>query len=389
MRAASTSSRSSYFPEWYGEGVDIDHQIGAVGSQLGHGPIGGPQVFTDRQAHACAGNRVEFTGRSWLEPAVLVEHAVGGKLDLCSHADYPAGGADRSGVHQARSSWLGEADDSRAAIGVRGDLLDGRDVVTHKSRLEQQILRGIAGHCQLGENDQVTGLGGAAGNGVDDATGVALDVPDGEVELAESQAQVRHVQKATDQPGAARRWRGTLLAVDDYGAAAYPDAAAAFVDEVTTADPALGPRLSSEPELFRGLIGLSDASRSLTAAVLRDPTVLQQIDLVGESDPEHLLTEARASVRRAAIRPKVRTALRIWKQQQLLRIALRDLAGLADLPAVGRELSALADACLDAALAQADPQVPLAVLGNGEAGGLRAQLFVRRGHRVGSRRRAG
>ena len=42
--------------------------------------------------------------------------------------------------------------------------------------------------------------------------------------------------------------------------------------------------------------------------------------------------------------------LRRWKRQQLLRIAVRDLLGLAELPAVGRELASLAEGCLQAAL---------------------------------------
>ena len=44
----------------------------------------------------------------------------------------------------------------------------------------------------------------------------------------------------------------------------------------------------------------------------------------------------------------IRTALRTWKRREYFRIAARDLLGVADLPAVGRELAALAEVCLQA-----------------------------------------
>jgi glutamate-ammonia-ligase adenylyltransferase len=61
--------------------------------------------------------------------------------------------------------------------------------------------------------------------------------------------------------------------------------------------------------------------------------------------------------------------LRRFKRRELLRIASRDLLDVASLEATERELTALAEACLEAALASLEPQVPLAVIGMGRLGG--------------------
>ena len=62
-------------------------------------------------------------------------------------------------------------------------------------------------------------------------------------------------------------------------------------------------------------------------------------------------------------------ALRRWKHRQIVRIAGRDLLGIADLRVVGAELAGVAQACLGVALAIAAPDVPMAVIGMGKLGG--------------------
>ncbi len=72
------------------------------------------------------------------------------------------------------------------------------------------------------------------------------------------------------------------------------------------------------------------------------------------------------------------SVLRRWKAGQMLRIGVRDLAGLADMPTTAREFSHLADACVEAALDIAINLYPLApdcpvpgfaVIGMGKLGG--------------------
>jgi len=64
-----------------------------------------------------------------------------------------------------------------------------------------------------------------------------------------------------------------------------------------------------------------------------------------------------------------REGLRRFKRRELLRVAARDLLGYASVEAVGRELAALAEACLEAALAWLAPGIPFAVIGMGRLGG--------------------
>ena len=61
--------------------------------------------------------------------------------------------------------------------------------------------------------------------------------------------------------------------------------------------------------------------------------------------------------------------MRRWKRRELLRVAVRDLLGIEDMPAVGRELAELARVCVEAALELVDADVTLAVIGMGKLGG--------------------
>ena len=95
------------------------------------------------------------------------------------------------------------------------------------------------------------------------------------------------------------------------------------------------------------LVAVACASRSLSTALVADPTLLDPL-----RDPTAFAAERtrRRVPRRRSTPPAstTRTALRRWKRRELLRIAARDLLGVADLPAVGRELAALAEVCLEA-----------------------------------------
>ena len=63
------------------------------------------------------------------------------------------------------------------------------------------------------------------------------------------------------------------------------------------------------------------------------------------------------------------SALHRWKQRNLLGIAARDVFGTADVRTVGHDLTALADACVHAALQTLRPRIPFAVFGLGRYGG--------------------
>ena len=133
---------------------------------------------------------------------------------------------------------------------------------------------------------------------------------------------------------------------------------------------------------------LAGASRSMTKAVRRDPSLLDVVD-----SPADFAAEKTTLV--APDDDDALDGLRRWKRRQLLRIALRDLLGEADLATVGRELSVLADACLARALAIADDGPPLAVIGMGKLGGGELNyasdvdiVFVHEGDSAAAARRA-
>jgi glutamate-ammonia-ligase adenylyltransferase len=133
------------------------------------------------------------------------------------------------------------------------------------------------------------------------------------------------------------------------------------------AHPALAEALESSPLVRDGLIALACASRSLSSAVIADASLVDPL-----RDPDELARERTIDGYGSAWNAwgdHDDRALRHWKRRELLRIAVRDLLGMADMPAVGRELAALAQVCLKAALELVAVDVPFAVIGMGKLGG--------------------
>ena len=133
------------------------------------------------------------------EVASLVEHGVVRQQALAIRADDLAVGAHRRRVVEVAIG-VDEADDRRAATGVRGDLGQRLEVVGDEPGLQHEILRRVPGDGQLGEGDDVAAgrLGLVVGG--DDLGDVALEVADRRVQLGESDPQAGHSVKASDQP---------------------------------------------------------------------------------------------------------------------------------------------------------------------------------------------
>ncbi|HEX6424400.1 MAG TPA: bifunctional [glutamine synthetase] adenylyltransferase/[glutamine synthetase]-adenylyl-L-tyrosine phosphorylase [Acidimicrobiales bacterium] len=160
--------------------------------------------------------------------------------------------------------------------------------------------------------------------------------------------------------------------------------------------------LSTSPDPDLGLLGLrklaaGEAATMALAHAFRDsPDVAQRLcQLLGTSallgdilaanpdlierlaDESRLRTQGRDALVGSAAstvgwRPAVgerQRALRRWRRRHLVGIAARDVFGLADVGPVGADLTALAEACVDTALAQLDPQVPFAVVALGRFAG--------------------
>ncbi|MEW6472721.1 MAG: bifunctional [glutamine synthetase] adenylyltransferase/[glutamine synthetase]-adenylyl-L-tyrosine phosphorylase [Actinomycetota bacterium] len=157
--------------------------------------------------------------------------------------------------------------------------------------------------------------------------------------------------------------------------AAEPGQARLVLTRLLDAHPELTDRLAGDRLFASALVALADASRSLSEAVIADAGLLAPLDdpdsLAVECPHDRYTTRARQAVEDDDADPG--RGLRRWKRQQLLRIAVRDLLGLADLPVVGRELASLAEGCLGAALGLArggtSADVRIAVIGMGKLGG--------------------
>lgn len=151
---------------------------------------------------------------------------------------------------------------------------------------------------------------------------------------------------------------------------ADPVGARVALTRLTEQHPELVEELAHSRAMLDAVVAVAVASRSLLGGLLVDPGMIESL-----RDQSGLVTEldARAFERRAVAlfedHEDPAVALRRWKRRELVRIAARDLVGLADLPTVGRELAALAEAALDVATEVVTPDARLAVIGMGKLGG--------------------
>ena len=126
------------------------------------------------------------------------------------------------------------------------------------------------------------------------------------------------------------------------------------------------------PEAARRVCVLVGTSRMMADAVLHNPDLIARLP-----DFEQLRTRPKAelveSARKAlAWRSDVeerQAGLRRWKERHLVGITARDVLGEADVATVGRDVSALGEASLEAALEALEPALPFAVIALGRFGG--------------------
>jgi len=146
--------------------------------------------------------------------------------------------------------------------------------------------------------------------------------------------------------------------------------ARAALERILDAHPALVDEVCTDPTVRDALVAIGCASRSLTAAIVNDASVLAPIRDTASFEHERALADYRVSAMAYGVPDdETGSALRRWKRTELVRIAARDLLGIADLPAVGRELASLAQVCLDTALTLTTPATRFAVIGMGKLGG--------------------
>ena len=165
-------------------GRDVGDDVRAGEGEVGGRRAGLPDVLADRRPdqRLAAAQEDELAPR--LEVAVLVEDAVVRKellvvdrLDLAVHAD--SARVEEVAVEMRRPDECGDP------LRLRRDRLERLGRRAQEARPKKQVLGRIAGHGQLGEEDELgAGLSGFA-EPLDDARAVAVEVADDRVHLRE------------------------------------------------------------------------------------------------------------------------------------------------------------------------------------------------------------
>jgi glutamate-ammonia-ligase adenylyltransferase len=195
-------------------------------------------------------------------------------------------------------------------------------------------------------------------------------------------AAAKDLERLGAWPPAAAGGGARLLA--DIAVSAAPQLAARSLAALAAAHPDLEgftARLRGRLGFRRRLVPLVAASRSLGAWLATHPTEADRLadgrGFATARPRDELVAEAVATVSGHLGNPAAAwDGLRRFKRRELLRVAVRDLAGQVVVDEVASELADLADACLEAALVVAtaesgyDPApMRLAVLGMGKLGG--------------------
>jgi glutamate-ammonia-ligase adenylyltransferase len=104
--------------------------------------------------------------------------------------------------------------------------------------------------------------------------------------------------------------------------------------------------LVTNPKLLELLLATFDNSRFAANLLVRHPQLLEDTTRDGKLDGEIDVAGHLQQLDAALKKDDTFDYVRAYRQAQLLRILLRDVAGLSDLPGLCREQSALAEACL-------------------------------------------
>jgi glutamate-ammonia-ligase adenylyltransferase len=152
------------------------------------------------------------------------------------------------------------------------------------------------------------------------------------------------------------------------------------------------------PEAARRLCLLVGTSRLAADTLQRNPDLVARLPFaaqLGTRPKGELVAKATAALSWRKDDDERQAALLRWTHRNLLGVIARDVLGDADLPTVGRDLTALAEAALQAALTALDPRVPFAVMALGRFGGAELSyasdldvVFVHEGSSVGEHEEA-
>jgi glutamate-ammonia-ligase adenylyltransferase len=104
--------------------------------------------------------------------------------------------------------------------------------------------------------------------------------------------------------------------------------------------------LVANPRLLELVVKTFDASRYASDLLIRRPQLLEDVTRPGMLDRSVSVERHLSALRTMSASAGNLDPVRAYRQTQSLRILLRDVLGLLDVPSLQREQSALADACL-------------------------------------------
>ena len=126
------------------------------------------------------------------------------------------------------------------------------------------------------------------------------------------------------------------------------------------------------PAAAQALCRIAGTSRLLGDVLSHNPDLVARLpdpERLTTRDRDGLVESANAAVALRDGRTEQQGSLRRWQQRNLLGVAARDLLGHASVDQVGVDLTSLAEATVEAALASLEPTIPFAVIGVGRFGG--------------------
>ena len=241
-----------------------------------------------------------------------------------------------------------------------------RELSVHRAQVEarfQDLLR-VAGGGAAGEDPQAAAAADPLASEEERAAALAelgFQQPDASAEELSRLAKMRGTPFSADS---SQQSFGPLL-VQELAAAPDPDQALRHLADLfgATANPrGTSDLLAQSPRTARLLISLFGSSDFLSRGLLRHPELIDQLVHRGSAPLVREAFELRAELAQrlasqAGDLEGVLTELRRFRNEEVLRVGLHDVAGALDIDQVARQLSDLADLCVEQCFALAKAEV--------------------------------
>ena len=196
----------------------------------------------------------------------------------------------------------------------------------------------------------------------------------GFVDARRTQAAVKELTRGLNRSSRLMQQLLPLL-LDWLSQAPDPDLGLLLVRNLLTSGPtsrSLAETFRDSPAAAQSLCTVAGTSRLLGEILTHNPDLVARLPdpaRLATRDRDGLVTTAEAALGMREGRTEQQGSLRRWQQRNLLGMAGRDLLGHAQVHEVGNDLTSLAEATLEAALAALEPTIPFAVIGLGRFGG--------------------